>query len=39
LLLSPSWKNGEITAVKAMELSGLKKVTFYARVKEIEGSA
>ncbi len=32
-----SWKNGEITAVKAMELSGLKKVTFYARVKEIEG--
>ena len=33
------WKNGEITAVKAMELSGLKKNTFYSRVKEIEAIA
>ena len=30
------WKAGEITAVKAMNLSGLKKVTFYKRVKEYE---
>lgn len=30
------WKNGEITAVKAMELSGLKKTTFYSRVKKME---
>ena len=30
------WKAGEISAVKAMELSGLKKVTFYKRVKEYE---
>jgi DNA invertase Pin-like site-specific DNA recombinase len=30
------WKAGEITAVKAMELSGMKKVTFYKRVKEYE---
>lgn len=30
------WRAGEITAVKAMELSGMKKVTFYARVKEYE---
>lgn len=30
------WKAGNITAVKAMELSGLKKVTFYNRVKEYE---
>lgn len=29
-----SWKNGEITAVKAMELTGLKKTTFYKLVKE-----
>lgn len=28
------WVNGEITAVKAMELTGLKKNTFYNRVKE-----
>ncbi|SFM24735.1 recombinase family protein [Pelosinus propionicus] len=33
------WKNREITAVKAMELAGMKKVTFYARVKEYEGQA
>ena len=30
----PSWKNGEITAVKAMELTGLKKTTFYKLAKE-----
>ncbi|WP_333593664.1 recombinase family protein [Anaerospora hongkongensis] len=30
------WKNDEITAVKAMELTGLKKNTFYNRVKEYE---
>lgn len=33
-----SWKNGEITAVKAMELTGLKKNTFYNRVKEYEAT-
>jgi DNA invertase Pin-like site-specific DNA recombinase len=31
------WKNEEIKAVDAMKLAGMKKVTFYARVKEIEG--
>ena len=31
------WKNGEITAVKAMELLELKKNTFYKLVKEYEG--
>ena len=30
------WRGNQITAVKAMELSGMKKVTFYARVKEYE---
>lgn len=30
------WKAKEITAVKAMELSKLKKNTFYARVKDYE---
>lgn len=30
------WKAGEITAVRAMTLSGMKKVTFYTRVKEYE---
>ena len=30
------WKSERITAVKAMELSGLKKNTFYRRVKELE---
>jgi len=30
------WKNGEITAVKAMELLGFKRNTFYRRVKEYE---
>lgn len=29
-----SWKSGDITAVKAMELTGLKKTTFYKLVKE-----
>ena len=29
-----SWKSGEITAVKPMELTGLKKTTFYTLVKE-----
>ena len=33
------WKAGNITAVKAMELAGMKKVTFYARVKEYEEQA
>lgn len=28
------WKNGEITAVKAMELTGLKRSTFYKLVKQ-----
>ena len=28
------WKNGEITAVKAMELTGTKKTTFYKLLKE-----
>ena len=28
------WKAGEITAVKAMELTGLKKTTFYKVIKE-----
>ena len=32
------WKNGDITAVKAMEILGLKSNTFYRRVKEYEGS-
>lgn len=31
-----SWKQGNITAVKAMEQLGLKKNTFYRRVKEYE---
>lgn len=30
------WKTGKITAVKAMEILGLKKNTFYRRVKELE---
>ena len=30
------WKAGKITAVKAMELSGLSKATFYRKVKEYE---
>lgn len=28
------WRNNEITATKAMELSGLKKTTFYRKVNE-----
>ena len=32
------WKTGSITAVKAMELVGMKKVTFYKRVKEYEAT-
>ena len=31
-----SWKAGEITATKAMELTGLKRNTFYRRVSEYE---
>ncbi|MDP4143127.1 MAG: recombinase family protein [Bacillota bacterium] len=31
------WKEGSITAVKAMELSALSKATFYRKVKEYEG--
>jgi len=30
------WANGEITAVKAIELTGLKRNTFYNRVKEFK---
>jgi DNA invertase Pin-like site-specific DNA recombinase len=30
------WKSGQITAVKAMEMLGLKSNTFYRRVKEYE---
>ncbi|MHB8125554.1 MAG: recombinase family protein [Desulfitobacteriaceae bacterium] len=30
------WKANEITAVKAMEISGLSKATFYRKVKEYE---
>jgi len=30
------WRNKEITAVKAMELAGMKKATFYVRVQEYE---
>lgn len=33
------WKDGEITAVKAMEISGLSKATFYRKVKEYESKA
>jgi DNA invertase Pin-like site-specific DNA recombinase len=33
-----SWKRGEITAVKAMELLSLKKSTFYKFVKVKEGT-
>ena len=32
------WKDNKITAVKAMEKLGMKKNTFYRRVKEYEGS-
>lgn len=32
------WRNSEITAVKAMQLLGLKNNTFYRRVKEYETS-
>lgn len=32
------WKNGEITAVKAMELTNLTKATFYRKVKEYESN-
>lgn len=31
------WKSGEITATKAMELTGIKRNTFYRRVAELEG--
>lgn len=37
-LIYQQWKNGEMTAVKAIEFSGYKKNTFYRRVKEIEKS-
>jgi len=33
----PIWKKGGITAVKAMELTGLKKSSFYKLVKKQEG--
>ena len=32
------WKNGEITARKAMELLNIKANTFYRRVKQYEGA-
>lgn len=32
------WKNKEIKAIEAMELCGLKKSTFYSRVKEYENN-
>ena len=32
------WKNGELTAVKAIEMLDMKKSTFYRRVKEYESS-
>jgi DNA invertase Pin-like site-specific DNA recombinase len=32
------WKEGKITAVKAMELVNMKSNTFYRRVKEYESS-
>ncbi|WP_431602559.1 hypothetical protein [Clostridium pasteurianum] len=32
------WKQGEITAVKAMELVSMKSNTFYRRVKEYESN-
>lgn len=32
------WQSGEITAVRAMELSGMSKATFYRKVKEYKGS-
>lgn len=32
------WKNGNITAVKAMELTGLKKNSFYKLAKEYQGN-
>lgn len=32
------WKSGEITAVKAMELTGVKKTSFYKLVKQYEES-
>ena len=32
----PKWKNGEIKAVEAMELMGLKKNTFYNLIKRLE---
>lgn len=32
------WKNGEITARKAMELLNIKSNTFYRRVKQYEGA-
>lgn len=33
------WKKGQITAVKAMELTGLSKVTFYKLAKQHEGKS
>lgn len=35
----PKWKDGEITAVKFMDIVGLKKSTFYKIVKEYEAQA
>lgn len=35
--LYKQWKNGEITAVAFMNNTGMKKATFYKKVKEYEG--
>ena len=33
------WKNGEITATKGIELTGLKRNKFYDFIKEMENNA
>lgn len=33
------WRAGEMTAVKAMDILGMKKATFYKKVKEMEAAA
>lgn len=33
------WKEKKITAVKAMELSGMSKATFYRKVKEYKNTS
>ncbi|MBU3188742.1 recombinase family protein [Clostridium bowmanii] len=36
-IIYKQWKDGEITAVKSMELNNMSKATFYRKVKEYEG--